>query len=435
MEDSILNEITLKPNDERKIITVIGVGGGGGNAVNYMWNMGIRNVNFLVCNTDQQILDTSPVKDKICIGNGTGVGGVPEKARIAAIEDIDAIGDYLKALNTHMLFITAGMGGGTGTGASPVIAKYAKEQGILTVAIVTSPLIFEGKERYDQAMEGIKQLRECVDSLLIIDNENIQNIYSDDPLATDAFGKANDILASAAKGISEIITTKSSYITVDFADVSKVMRDSGRAHMSVARASGKDRANIAVEQSLTSPLLGNHGITGAKDILLSISTSDSRPLRYNSEMIPILRYIQEHAHMKGSDGKLSTANIIWGMSVKPDLEDDIEIVLVATGFEEDEEDVDVAALIEARFTQNPHSPILRNARGAKREMREPMIDSITPIANGESVTLPEREPRYADIERLLRTPAYIAYKKVLKGDPTLPHKRGGSDDTQGGELF
>ncbi len=438
MDDSILNEIAVKKSDEKSIITVVGVGGGGGNAVNYMWETGIRNVSFMICNTDDQVLNNSPIKNKVRLGkSGLGAGNLPAEGRRAATEAIDEIGDKLRALDTHMLFITAGMGGGTGTGAAPVIAKYAKEAGILTVAIVTSPLLIEGQLRYEQAMQGIRELRECVDSLLVINNENIQNLYLDDPTAVEAFNKANEILACAAKGISEIITVKNSYINVDFADVSRVMTDSGRAHMSVERASGKDRAKIAVQQSLTSPLLDQNSIKGAKNILLSIATSDQRLLRYNSEMLPILKYVQDNARMEEEDGTLRTANIIWGISIKPELDDDLEIVLVATGFEEEDDDIDFGALFGSQFSIDPNSPIIRIDKGRKRETKEPVIDLISPIANGESVVLSEREPRYANIERLLKTPAYIARKARLKGDKTVstPPRENEDRDTKEGELF
>ena len=218
------------------IIMVVGVGGAGGNAVNHMWNLGIKGVDFMVCNTDQQALDKSPVELKVRLGSeGLGAGNDPENGRKAAIESLDVVRQRFEASGTKMVFITAGMGGGTGTGASPVIAKLAKEMGMLTVGIVTSPLAVEGKIRYEQAFRGIEELRQNVDSLLIINNENILEIYGRLALK-QAFGKADDILASAAKGIAEIITVESDLVNVDFADVSKVMRDSGRAHMSVATA-------------------------------------------------------------------------------------------------------------------------------------------------------------------------------------------------------
>ncbi len=235
-----------------------------------------------------------------------------------------------------MIFITAGMGGGTGTGASPVIAKLAKEMGLLTVAIVTSPLAVEGKIRYEQAFRGIEELRQNVDSLLIINNENILEIYGRLSLK-QAFGKADDILASAAKGIAEIITVESDLVNVDFADVSKVMRDSGRAHMAVATAEGDNRAEAVAEASLRSPLLDHNLISGAKNILLNISVANAEELMYE-EVVQILEYIQMHASVQDQDGTVHNANIIWGTSEKPQLGNAIELVVVATGFDNGDEE-------------------------------------------------------------------------------------------------
>ena len=213
-----MNELKAKPTSG-SIITVVGVGGAGGNAVNHMWNLGIKGVDFLVCNTDQQALDKSPVELKIRLGSeGLGAGNDPENGRKAAVESIDEVRRRFEESGTRMLFITAGMGGGTGTGASPVIAKLAHEMGLLTVAIVTSPLAVEGRTRYEQAFRGIEELRKNVDSLLVINNENILEMYGRLSLR-QAFGKADDILASAAKGIAEIITVESDLVNVDFADV------------------------------------------------------------------------------------------------------------------------------------------------------------------------------------------------------------------------
>ncbi len=276
---------------------VVGVGGAGGNAVNHMWNLGIKDVGFMVCNTDAQALDNSPVEEKVQLGReGLGAGNDPENGRKAAIESLDDIRRRLEAAGTRMLFVTAGMGGGTGTGASPVIAKLAHEMGILTVGIVTSPLAVEGKIRYEQAFRGIEELSRNVDSLLVINNENIVEMYGRLSLK-QAFGKADDILASAAKGIAEIITVESDMVNVDFADVSKVMRDSGRAHMSVATAEGEHRAAEVARASLESPLLDHTLISGAKNILLNISTSDADSLALD-EVMEILKYIQSHASVQ-----------------------------------------------------------------------------------------------------------------------------------------
>ena len=348
MTDELMSEIKA-PRTDGSIITVVGVGGAGGNAVNHMWNLGIRGVTFMVCNTDQQALDKSPVERKIRLGaEGLGAGNDPENGRRAAVETLPEIRQQLEEVGTKMIFITAGMGGGTGTGASPVIAKLAREMGLLTVAIVTSPLAVEGKIRYEQAFRGIEELRQNVDSLLIINNENILEIYGRLSLK-QAFGKADDILASAAKGIAEIITVESDLVNVDF--------DSGRAHMAVAVAEGDNRAEAVAEASLRSPLLDHNLISGAKNILLNISVSDADALMYE-EVVRILEYIQAHASVQDDRGVIHNANIIWGTSEKPQLGNAIELVVVATGFEGDEE-------------QHGMHPIVPAARNAEQPAAEP----------------------------------------------------------------
>ncbi len=392
------------------IIMVVGVGGAGGNAVNHMWNMGIKGVDFMVCNTDQQALDKSPVELKIRLGSeGLGAGNDPENGRKAAIESLDQVRCRFEASGTRMLFITAGMGGGTGTGASPVIAKLAREMGLLTVAIVTSPLAVEGKIRYEQAFRGIEELRENVDSLLIINNENILEIYGRLSLK-QAFGKADDILASAAKGIAEIITVESDLVNVDFADVSKVMRNSGRAHMSVAVAEGDNRAEAAAEASLRSPLLDHNLISGAKNILLNVSVANSEELMYE-EVVRILEYIQSHASVQDEQGVIHNANIIWGTSEKPQLGNAIELVVVATGFEADAQGGNVmksiippARLVEPVREAAP--PVLEPVGKGPSPLEKPARQPRTP----EQVILGERSTRYSNIELLLAKPAYQSRK-------------------------
>ncbi|HPG72867.1 MAG TPA: cell division protein FtsZ, partial [Bacteroidales bacterium] len=253
------------------IIKVIGVGGGGGNAVNQMYKLGIRDVDFVICNTDFQALRSSPVGSKIQLGKslteGLGAGNNPERGREAAIESLNEIETILDN-NTKMVFITAGMGGGTGTGAAPVIAKLAKERGILTVGIVSVPFKVEGPLRINQAIEGIKQMEQSVDSLLIINNERLQEIFKDFKMS-EAFSKADEVLATAAKGIAEIITVHG-YINVDFEDVRTVMKESGVALMGSALSEGENRAITAIKEALNSPLLKDNDIRGAKNILLNI---------------------------------------------------------------------------------------------------------------------------------------------------------------------
>ena len=424
------------PKTDGSIIMVVGVGGAGGNAVNHMWNLGIRGVTFMVCNNDQQALDKSPVELKIRLGaEGLGAGNDPENGRRAAVESLPEIRQHLEEAGTRMLFITAGMGGGTGTGASPVIAKLAKEMGLLTVAIVTSPLAVEGKIRYEQAFRGIEELRQNVDSLLIINNENILEIYGRLSLK-QAFGKADDILCSAAKGIAEIITVESDLVNVDFADVSKVMRDSGRAHMAVATAEGDNRAETAAEASLRSPLLDHNLISGAKNILLNISVSNADSLMYE-EVVRILEYIQAHASVQDDNGVIHNANIIWGTSEKPQLGNAIELVVVATGFSGDAS-VDVMKQIipPARITEPVKEPVA------------PVLEPIKPVAPPqrppEQVMLGAKSTRYNNIELLLAKPAYQSRnskfivqmpggrKEVLREESENSQQAA---DSQGGSLF
>jgi len=314
------------PIEKGSIIKVIGVGGGGSNAVSHMFKQGITDVDFIICNTDQQALVSSPVPIKIHLGQtlteGLGAGNKPERGKEAAIENLD---DVLKVLsnNTKMVFITAGMGGGTGTGAAPVIAKAAKELGILTVGIVTIPFRFEGKRRIDQAINGVKEINKHVDSLLVINNERLREIYGNLGIS-DAFSKADDVLTVAAKGIAEIITKKG-HVNVDFADVKTVMVNSGVAIMGSATAEGEGRALKAIEEALNSPLLNSNDITGAKNILLNISFGDV-DLK-TDELVEITQYAQDAAG--------HTADIIWGYNRDESLENKINVTIIATGFETD----------------------------------------------------------------------------------------------------
>ena len=438
-----MSEIKV-PRTDGSIIMVVGVGGAGGNAVNHMWNLGIRGVTFMVCNTDQQALDKSPVEKKIRLGSeGLGAGNDPENGRRAAVETLPEIRQALEEAGTKMLFITAGMGGGTGTGASPVIAKLAKEMGLLTVAIVTSPLAVEGKIRYEQAFRGIDELRGTTDSLLIINNENILEIYGRLSLK-QAFGKADDILASAAKGIAEIITVESDLVNVDFADVSKVMRDSGRAHMAVATAEGDNRAEAVAEASLRSPLLDHNLISGAKNILLNISVSNADSLMYE-EVVKILEYIQSHASVQDEQGVIHNANIIWGTSEKPQLGNAIELVVVATGFDGDEEAHGMKPIIPAQRTTEQTTPKPEQASVP------PVLEPIKPVApkpvvrQPEQVMLGAKSSRYGDIDALLAKPAYQTRnskfivqmpggrKEVIKEES--PAKNTQREEPKGGSLF
>ena len=311
------------PKNQSSIIKVIGVGGGGSNAVNHMFRQGIKGVDFIICNTDAQAMESSPVPTKIQLGErGLGAGSIPAIGKESARQKVDQIREILEK-NTQMLFITAGMGGGTGTGAAPVIAAIARELGILTVGIVTIPFTFEGKKRKFQADEGIQELKKYVDTLLIICNDKLRESYGDLKLS-EAFSKADDVLTTAARGIAEIITV-TGYINVDFEDVRTVMSNSGKAIMGCAQAEGENRAIEAVKAALSSPLLNDNEIEGASDVLLYI-TSGQEEISMD-EVTEITDYIQREAK--------SQAEIIWGNGYDDTLDKKISITLIATGFDSD----------------------------------------------------------------------------------------------------
>jgi cell division protein FtsZ len=314
------------PVERSSIIKVLGIGGGGNNAVNHMFEKGIRDVNFVVCNTDHQALIKSPVPLKVQIGEslteGRGAGSQPELGRQAAMENINDVMEALSG-NTKMVFITTGMGGGTGTGATPVVAKACKEAGLLTIAVVTIPFKSEGKIRIKQAIEGVSDLKDHVDSLLVINNEKLREMYGNQPVST-AFAKADDILTTAVKGIAEIVTI-TGYINVDFADVETVMKESGVALMGMGSAAGENRAIRAIENALASPLLNSNDVTGAKSILLNISTGNGEHELTMDELGEITDYIYDVA----SDDAL----IIRGLSKDEGLNEEISVTVIATGFE------------------------------------------------------------------------------------------------------
>lgn len=275
-ENRIMSGEFLGEHASPSIIKVIGVGGGGGNAVNHMYREGIHEVTFVVCNTDNQALDESPVPIKLQLGKeGLGAGNRPERARKAAEESIDDIKGMLND-GCKMVFITAGMGGGTGTGAAPIIAKTAKEMGILTVGIVTIPFLFEGNKKIDQALDGVEAISKHVDALLVINNERLRDVYSDLSLM-NAFGKADDTLSVAAKSIAEIITIRGK-INLDFNDVKTVLKDGGVAIMSTGYGTGEGRVSKAINDALHSPLLNNNDIFNSKKVLFNISYSPSSEL-------------------------------------------------------------------------------------------------------------------------------------------------------------
>lgn len=313
------------PKNQSSIIKVIGVGGGGSNAVNYMYNLGIEGVDFVVCNTDSQALALSPVANKVQLGPhltaGLGAGANPEIGKQSCEESIEDVSKILK-VNTRMAFITAGMGGGTGTGGAPVVAKICRDLDILTVGIVTTPFTYEGRKRMKQAQEGIERMREHVDTVLIISNDKLRQQFGNLPF-TQAFAKADDILATAAKCITDVITSTGS-MNVDFADVCTVMKNGGVAILGSATVAGENRALHAVEQALNSPLLNDNDISGAKWLLLNITSAPGEFEHTMDEAEAIQAYVQQQAG--------DYCDVILGMGHDPNLTDRIGVTVIATGF-------------------------------------------------------------------------------------------------------
>ncbi len=353
------------PKGQSSIIKVIGVGGGGNNAVNHMFRQGIEGVDFIQCNTDAQVLDESPVPIKVQLGNrGLGAGAKPEVGRMAAEESIEEIREILSK-STQMLFITAGMGGGTGTGAAPVIASVARELDILTVGIVTIPFTFEGMRRRRQAEQGIQEMRKYVDTLLVINNDKLRELHGDLKLE-QAFAKADNVLTTAAKGIAELITVRG-YINVDFEDVKTVMKDSGRAIMGSGLAEGPNRAIEAAEQALSSPLLNDNDIHGARNILLYMAAGEEDLTM--DEITEITDYITEHAGIE--------ADMIWGKGTDPTLGKNVAITIIATGF-------DTVDAIEPNKPQKNVTPLIiekpaERAQPVAQTIRHDISQEITEI--------------------------------------------------------
>lgn len=359
--------------EKSSIIKVIGVGGGGGNAVNHMYRQGITGVDFIICNTDAQALELSPIPNKVQLGasltEGMGAGSMPEVGKNSAIENIDDIKTMLGS-NTKMLFITAGMGGGTGTGASPIIAKAAKEMDILTVGIITTPFSFEGKRRKTQAEEGLEEFKKYVDSYLVISNDRLREIFGNLTLGS-AFAQADNILTTAAKGIAEIITIPG-YINVDFKDVRTVMKDSGVAIMGSYAAEGENRALRAVEGALASPLLKDNEIEGARYILLNISSGDKEVTM--DEVSIITDFIQQEAGL--------AADLIWGNCSDEGLGEKISVTIIATGFQTMEErEVEKSQIRKVSLLTPELAPLVKPVQAnsfmdlKKEEINEPVLKS------------------------------------------------------------
>jgi cell division protein FtsZ len=364
------------PKNQSSIIKVLGVGGGGSNAVSHMYSQGIQGVDFFICNTDAQAMEASPVPTKVQLGSkGLGAGSLPSVGKESAIENIEDIKLILEK-NTKMLFITAGMGGGTGTGAAPVIAEAAKNLGILTVGIVTIPFLFEGRKRKLQAEAGIEELRKYVDTLLIISNDKLREVHGDLKLS-EAFQKADNILTVAAKGIAEIITV-TGYINVDFEDVKTVMKNSGTAIMGSATAEGENRAIRAVEEALSSPLLNDNRINGADNILLYIASGDEEITM--DEVTEITEYIQNEAGQ--------SAEIIWGNGKDSSLGNMVSITLVATGFSGDR---DTGILKPAKKTVYPLVEVKRDESKEKTRILEPVTEITLLSSPKKEVDEPKEE--------------------------------------------
>lgn len=344
--------LPLEGLTEDSIIKVIGVGGGGCNAVNYMHRQGLKDVSFLVCNTDRQVLIKSSVPSKLQLGPGLGAGGDPETARQYAEESKDHIREALND-GTQMLFITAGMGGGTGTGASAVVAEVAQEMGILTVGIVTIPFAFEGKKKIEKAMTGVARLAKHVDALLIINNEKLKQIYPELNLL-NAFSKSDDVVANAARAIAEIITVPG-YINTDFADVRNTLRKGGVAIMNIGRASGEKRITNAINDALNSPLVNTNDVHGAERILLQFYCSTEHAI-VMEEIDQINDFVQE----VGDD-----IEVQWGASIDETLGEEVRVTVIATGYkvdglpseEEEEGKKTISEAIEANYPPQQPKPL------------------------------------------------------------------------------
>ena len=378
-----------QPQEQSSYIKVIGVGGGGGNAVNHMYRQGIKGVDFIVCNTDMKALSESPVSNKIILGDlGLGAGNKPERARQAAIDKADVIREAISH-NTQMLFITAGMGGGTGTGAAPVIAKIAKDidlqndenKKILVVAIVTMPFTFEGRRRTEQAQAGIKELSENVDSIIVINNDKLRTFGN--LRMSEAFALANDVLLTGAKSIAEIITNNA-YVNIDFQDVNTVMEHSGTALMGAGSGSGENRAIDAITAATTSVLLNDNDISGAKNVLLYFSYSSEHELTMD-EQAEITDFILDRT---GNE-----ADFIWGAGVDEELGDELKVILIATGFEKN---ANVQKEPEV-ITLTADEPVARKAEPVKK---------AEPVAVDEPVIIHKEEPAPAPAMPVFEMPVF-----------------------------
>ena len=392
------------PEKENTIIKVIGVGGGGGNAVNHMYREGIHDVSFVLCNTDMQALNDSPVPMKLQLGKeGLGAGNKPEKARQAAEESINDIKSMLSD-GTKMTFITAGMGGGTGTGAAPVIARVSKELDILTVGIVTIPFRFEGKKKINQALDGVDEMAKHVDALLVINNERLRKIYPE-LTVLDAFGKADDTLSVAAKSIAEIITNHG-LINLDFNDVKTVLKDGGVAIMSTGYGEGDGRVKLAIQDALNSPLLNDNDIFNSKKILLSINFSKGSGKENQAAgglMMEEMNEVNDFMEQFGSDFEIK-----WGIGLDPDLGNKVKVTILATGFgirDVDGMDTHIKKVVQEKTAAATEEDIKKGIRivkyypdgnGGTVYKRRPQIFRFQPedLDNEEVILAVENTPTY-----------------------------------------
>ena len=381
----IFNNDMFKPVQEKpaNYIKVIGVGGGGGNAVNHMLAEGIEGVDFVLCNTDYQALMRSTVPTKVHLGKRElGAGNDPAVGREAALSSEEEI-DKLMDEKTKMVFVTAGMGGGTGTGAAPVVARIAKDKGILTVGIVTIPFECEGRRRKQQAQSGIEELKKHVDTLIVISSDKLRDEYGNMKL-TEAFKKADDVLTTAAKGIAEIITV-TGYVNVDFEDVKTVMKDSGKAIMGTGRASGENRAEDAIKLAINSPLLNDNNIEGAKNILIYITSgSDEVSL---DEVVEITEYAQRICG--------NSSDVIWGNGVDESLGNDISVTLIATGFDNKKSVTPVKPIAEEKTETTTRIVHGLNDEQKPVAKQEPVVEAepkVEPKAEPTFEVLPKDEP-------------------------------------------
>ena len=423
------------PEEKHSIIKVIGVGGGGGNAVNHMYREGIHDVTFVVCNTDNQALNDSPVPVKLQLGHeGLGAGNRPAKAKAAAEESLDDIKNMLND-GTRMAFITAGMGGGTGTGAAPVIAQVSKEMGILTVGIVTIPFRFEGNRKIDQALDGVEEMSKHVDALLVINNERLRNINPDLSFMA-AFGKADDTLSIAAKSIAEIITVHG-VMNLDFNDVKTVLENGGVAIMSTGYGEGEERVKKAIDDALNSPLLNDNDIFNSKKILLNISFCDQQDSKDNF-MMDEINYVHDFL------AKFGDFEIKWGVANDPELGKKVKVTILATGFGMSNVDG-----MQERLTKLSREDATKLAEEQEREARN--MDRREKFYGGDNTSRrvkrrpniyiyrPEDLDNDDIISAVEQTPTYKRTREILESigqpvervDKTRPAEQQAADMQQG----